>query len=209
MVVDYIRDTRPQERVDPQLVIERVHHGDLGAVMHDYEGSIKKPIINSISGSMLRNVLIQVQKSKLDLELAMQALDKLLRSQELNFAFLAVAPTLIITGGLARLLSRHYNSQSKSGDRRWRRMMMHNCRIIEKCLIREVVASEKNFDSRGRIIIHLFFISQQVSRMPDTSRVKLNLAEDINDLLDPAIPVDLKLRILDQLKQEMSDRNST
>jgi nuclear-control-of-ATPase protein 2 len=40
-------------------------------------------------------VLIQVQKAKVDLELAMSALDKLLRSNELNFAFLAVVPSLL------------------------------------------------------------------------------------------------------------------
>jgi len=37
-----------------------------------------------------------VQKTKVDLELAMAALDKLLKSNELNFAFLAVGPSLFI-----------------------------------------------------------------------------------------------------------------
>lgn len=41
-------------------------------------------------------MLIQVQKTKVDLELAMAALDKLLKSNELNFAFLAVGPSLFI-----------------------------------------------------------------------------------------------------------------
>jgi hypothetical protein len=33
-------------------------------------------------------MLIQVQKTKVDVDLAMSALDKLLKSNELNFAFL-------------------------------------------------------------------------------------------------------------------------
>ena len=41
-------------------------------------------------------MLIQVQKTKVDLELAMAALDKLLKSNELNFAFLALGPSLFV-----------------------------------------------------------------------------------------------------------------
>jgi nuclear-control-of-ATPase protein 2 len=41
-------------------------------------------------------LLIQVQKTKVDLELAMAALDKLLKSNELNFAFLALGPSLFV-----------------------------------------------------------------------------------------------------------------
>jgi nuclear-control-of-ATPase protein 2 len=37
-----------------------------------------------------------VQKTKVDMELAMAALDKLLKSNELNFAFLALGPSLFV-----------------------------------------------------------------------------------------------------------------
>lgn len=39
-------------------------------------------------GDLIRTLLIQVQKTKVDVDLAMAALDKLLKSNELNFAFL-------------------------------------------------------------------------------------------------------------------------
>lgn len=39
-------------------------------------------------GDLLQTMLIQVQKTKVDVDLAMSALDKLLKSNELNFAFL-------------------------------------------------------------------------------------------------------------------------
>jgi nuclear-control-of-ATPase protein 2 len=48
-------------------------------------------------GSLVRSLLIQVQKVKVDGAFAMSALDKLLRSNELNFAFLAFVPTLLIS----------------------------------------------------------------------------------------------------------------
>lgn len=39
-------------------------------------------------GDLIQMLLIQVQKTKVDVDLAMAALDKLLKSNELNFAFL-------------------------------------------------------------------------------------------------------------------------
>lgn len=41
-----------------------------------------------IIGDLIQTLLIQVQKTKVDVDLAMAALDKLLKSNELNFAFL-------------------------------------------------------------------------------------------------------------------------
>lgn len=38
-----------------------------------------------------------MQKTKVDVDLAMAALDKLLKSNELNFAFLAVAPSMLLS----------------------------------------------------------------------------------------------------------------
>jgi hypothetical protein len=48
----------------------------------------QSPVKNAIRGDLIRTLLIQVQKTKVDVDLAMAALDKLLKSNELNFAFL-------------------------------------------------------------------------------------------------------------------------
>src|ERR1041384_6084098 len=53
-------------------------------------------IIRQKLGDLIRTLLIQVQKTKVDLELSMTALDKLLKSNELNFAFLAVGPSIFL-----------------------------------------------------------------------------------------------------------------
>jgi len=45
---------------------------------------------NAITGDLLQTIFIQVQKTKVDVDLAMSALDKLLKSNELNFAFLGM-----------------------------------------------------------------------------------------------------------------------
>lgn len=62
-------------------------------------------------------LLIQVQKTKVDLDLAMAALDKLLRANELNFGLLAILPSLALFFVLTRytvVRIKGYSSASKS-----------------------------------------------------------------------------------------------
>lgn len=101
---------------DDQLaqLTSQVREGDLSSVLKAYEEAIKvyipsacligmlshevcsndaylfqqSPVKNAIRGDLIRTLLIQVQKTKVDVDLAMAALDKLLKSNELNFAFL-------------------------------------------------------------------------------------------------------------------------
>ncbi|KAG2194134.1 hypothetical protein INT47_004204 [Mucor saturninus] len=50
---------------------------------------IQYPSRNAVQGDLVQTLLIQVQKTKVDIDLAMVPLDKLLKSNEPNFAFLA------------------------------------------------------------------------------------------------------------------------
>ncbi|KAJ1973043.1 Nuclear control of ATPase protein 2 [Dimargaris xerosporica] len=80
-----------------QALIDQVHHGDLSVILRSYEHSLQNPIRNALFGDLIQTLLIQVQKTKVDIQLAMSSLDKLLKANELNFAFLAVAPALVVT----------------------------------------------------------------------------------------------------------------
>ncbi|BDA45296.1 probable nuclear control of ATPase protein 2 at C-terminar half [Coccomyxa sp. Obi] len=75
-------------------------------MMGCYEDELKKPIRNLVNGSLLRAILIQVQKLKLDTESAMLELDQILRANELTVAVVAAVPSLLIAGGTTYLLFR-------------------------------------------------------------------------------------------------------
>ncbi|KAH6561432.1 hypothetical protein BASA61_007346 [Batrachochytrium salamandrivorans] len=96
MVVEFARDHGNVDTVALQDIGSRVRLGDLTVVLQKYEEEIKTPFKNVIRGDLIRSLLIQIQKAKVDGELAISALDKLLKSNELNFAFLAIMPTLVI-----------------------------------------------------------------------------------------------------------------
>ncbi|EIE20084.1 hypothetical protein COCSUDRAFT_57806 [Coccomyxa subellipsoidea C-169] len=75
-------------------------------MMSCYEDELKKPIRNIVNGSLLRAILIQVQKLKLDTESAMLELDQILRANELTVAVVAAVPSLLIAGGTCYALFR-------------------------------------------------------------------------------------------------------
>lgn len=57
-----------------------------------------------IRGTLIRTLLIQIQKVKVDVDLAMSGIQAMLQSQQLTFAFVGVAPSLLILFGLYRWL---------------------------------------------------------------------------------------------------------
>ncbi|CAE6451208.1 unnamed protein product [Rhizoctonia solani] len=70
---------------------EQIRAGDLTEVMKLYENDIKHPVRSAITGTLIRTLLIQIQKTKVDIDFALTGIDKLLRSQELTFEFVRAA----------------------------------------------------------------------------------------------------------------------
>jgi len=70
--------------------------------------------------------LIQIQKSKVDLELAMSGIDRLLKSQELLFGAVGIAPAFLILwgmkNGLNKLLSGDTGATGEERRMAWEAM---------------------------------------------------------------------------------------
>jgi nuclear-control-of-ATPase protein 2 len=110
MVVDFAKDRGIQ---DLSNISHQVQRGDISSVLRSYEQDIRQPIKNIVAGNdyltdflgdIIRSLLIQLQKTKVDGELAMSALDRLLKANELNFALLAVIPTFMVVGVMFRFV---------------------------------------------------------------------------------------------------------
>lgn len=78
-------------------------------MMRSYEQELKRPIRHLVSGDLMRSLLIQVQKLKVDTESAMLEIDQILRANELSISLVAAVPTFLIAGfalyGLGRVLT--------------------------------------------------------------------------------------------------------
>jgi nuclear-control-of-ATPase protein 2 len=82
---------------DGQIVEIRskVKEGDVTPVLKAYEKDLRRPIVGAVSGELVRSLLIQVQKTKVDLEVALSGIDALLKSQELVFGFVGLTPGVL------------------------------------------------------------------------------------------------------------------
>ncbi|KAI0463195.1 hypothetical protein LJB42_003215 [Komagataella kurtzmanii] len=90
---------------------EMVKKGDLTPIMRDYESELKSPFKGIVMGDLVRNLLIQIQKTKVDGATAMNGIDKLLKSQELVFGVVAASPSILIVYWLVGLI----NSYTRTG----------------------------------------------------------------------------------------------
>jgi len=67
-------------------------------MMHCYENELKRPIKNLVAGDLMRSLLIQVQKMKVDTESAMLEIDQILKANELSISLVAAIPAFILGG---------------------------------------------------------------------------------------------------------------
>ncbi|GAA93400.1 uncharacterized protein L969DRAFT_96075 [Mixia osmundae IAM 14324] len=105
MVADFGRDEYKMSEAQIAEIASKVREGDLTTVLQAWEKDIKNPLRSAVTGSLVRTLLIQVQKVKVDVALAMNGIEKMLKSQQLTFAFVGVAPSIIILFALLRGLS--------------------------------------------------------------------------------------------------------
>lgn len=102
MVVEFAMDN-PEIAVGELAITElqigeirsKVKEGDVTPVLKAYEKDLRRPIVGAIKGDLVRSLLIQVQKTKVDLEVAISGIDALLKSQELVFGFVGLTPGVL------------------------------------------------------------------------------------------------------------------
>ncbi|KAF9079796.1 Nuclear control of ATPase protein 2 [Mortierella sp. AD031] len=119
MVLAFGRDNYNLGPEELETLSKAVHNGDISVVMRAYESELKTPLKGAVTGNLVQTLLIQIQKTKVDVEVAMAALDKLLKANELNFAFLAVGPSLLLLWAIS--------SQAKSS---WQRYAGKNLGVV-------------------------------------------------------------------------------
>ena len=90
MVIDFVRD-RPDSSqgnltaADTAAIANAVKEGDLTPVLRAYERDLRAPFAGTVRGDLVRALLIQIQKTKVDVEIAISGINALLKSQELVF----------------------------------------------------------------------------------------------------------------------------
>lgn len=197
MIVDYLQKSAPG-KVDVEAVRASVREGDLTEFMKDYEGQIAKPVRNLIAGDLFRLLLIQVQKVKVDGDLVINGIDKLLKLQELVFESIAVMPTgfivlWIIRNGQA-ILRRGWRGVFSRGVGRHRKAAKRSLGVIERLLI---MGEEGDYGVIGELAIEQMVLGRSLRRV--VPREYRNEVEEDLEGLREGIPREDRLKMVTKM----------
>ncbi|KAG6377078.1 ATP synthase regulation protein NCA2-domain-containing protein [Boletus reticuloceps] len=189
----------------------QIRMGDLTPILEIYEGDIKRPFKSAIAGTLLRSLFVQVQKAKVDIDQALTGIDKLLKSQELTFAFVGVAPALaivyVVGGSLKQLV---FGGRHRYGGKHHQMSVWLAMRRIERLLLfqphrdadqpRDVEPSTNSIPplTTGLLVLSLTHLRKYaLTSLPARSRLREGFLEDVQDMEDPSLGRWEKLRVLE------------
>jgi hypothetical protein len=179
MVLSFAKDSGVNNQCDLEMIGSKALQGDLKFVLESYEQDLRSPIYSITTGTLIRPLLIQIQKAKVDAALALSALDTLLRSNELNFAFLAVLPVLGIVGLSISWARGRLINWSGSGKTYLKALMQKSLRSIEKEFNRNPHSSNHMHpESYGHVLVDLTLLKRTGAKLLQP----IDYVEFLNDL---------------------------
>lgn len=153
MVVEFAKDN-PQFSNNMSLEALKLsaRNGDVTPVLVAYEDNIKSPLRSAITGSLIRALLIQIQKTKVDVEVAINGIDKLLKSQELVFGFIGVSPALAFVWVVLQWSSSVGGRRGKTSSGQLKLNTIKTLRNVDRLLCKSHDEIMLTYKERGLIL---------------------------------------------------------
>ncbi|KAH1092973.1 hypothetical protein GLYMA_14G037400v4 [Glycine max] len=152
------------------------------------------PIQNLLNGELVRAILIQVQKLKLDTETAMLELNQILRANEINFAVLTALPAFFLSLLLMMLVRGWFKQDTKAEGRGRIARIQRRLLVIE---VKKRIMQYQNYVDQGleRDAQYMFGLAlysldrlyQSVKWHAEATGEWERLREDIIDLAKPRL----------------------
>ncbi|KAJ5683184.1 hypothetical protein N7462_006349 [Penicillium macrosclerotiorum] len=205
MVIDFVRD-RPDSHKggsameDTAAIANAVKEGDLTPVLRAYERDLRSPLVGTVRGDLVRALLIQIQKTKVDVEIAISGINALLKSQELVFGFVGLTPGILVSYSALRWLiglsgSRRGLRKGKQ-QHELRRGLRNVSRILTSAPLSDGIIPYKD---SGQLICEAEALLQKVKGVLGGVQYR-EFREDIQDLLDVQSGVDRQLQTVERMR---------
>ena len=206
MVVDFAVDNssaeggRPLHAGEIADIRNKVHEGDLTPVLRTYEKDLQRPFFGAVKGELIRALLIQIQKTKVDVEVAIGGIDALLKSQELVFGFVGLTPSLLVCVALSRWLLQVLGSNRRSQHRQ-QGQMNRTLRNIDRILTlsRPTANQTIPYKDRGLLLCEVHGL-RQLGQSVMPASVQRDFVEDLNDLVESHSGVAGQLKIIERIR---------
>lgn len=190
MVVDFAID-KPHFAVEGSPLTDaviaeirtKVAEGDVTPVLRAFEKDLRSPFVGAVRGDLVRSLLIQVQKTKVDLEVAMTGIDSLLKSQELVFGFVGLTPGVLVSIGIVQYLRGIFGG--RSGHRRTKKSTQ-TVRILRNIdrILSEARPTENNvlsYKDHGLLLCEVHVLRSLARRLMPRD-VEKDFLQDLDDL---------------------------
>lgn len=138
MVVDFAIQNPENGSITESQVADikaKVREGDLTPVLKAYEKDLKKPFMGAVRGNLIQALLIQIQKTKVDVEVAIGGIDSLLKSQELVFGFVGLTPGLLVTVAVVRWVNGTFVNRRGRKEGKKQGQMLGVLRLVSSCSV--------------------------------------------------------------------------
>ncbi|KAI1828667.1 ATP synthase regulation protein NCA2 [Xylaria intraflava] len=204
MVVDFAIDktTEPTSISQAQVaeIRAKVREGDVTPILRAYEQDLRTPFMGAVRGDLVRTLLIQVQKTKVDVEVAMSGIDSLLRSQELVFGFVGLTPGIIVSVGVARYFLNVLGGRRGFAEKREAGRCVRVLRNIDR-IFSEAIPTQNNvlaYKDHGLLICEVHVLRRLAHKLLPAD-IEKDFLEDLNGLANLK-GIQFQQRALDRIR---------
>ena len=182
-------------------IAAKVREGDLTPVLKAYERDLASPFMGTVRGNLIRALLIQIQKTKVDVEVAMGGIDSLLKSQELVFGFVGLTPGILVTYFAIHYLRSSFAEKSGSKAARKQGKMLRQLRNIDRILTNSTPTEygELYYKDQGLLLCEVHVLRQAAERaMPN--EIYKEFSEDAEELCDVRVGAEKQKKIATRIR---------
>ncbi|KAI9817359.1 MAG: Nuclear control of ATPase protein 2 [Thelocarpon impressellum] len=207
MVVDFATDNPTTQSgaplTDSQIadIRAKVREGDLTPVLKAYEKDLRRPFMGTVRGDLIRALLIQLQKTKVDVEVAVGGIDALLKSQELVFGFVGLTPGMLVCLGLSHWLSGVLGNRKGYSKIKQQGQMIRVLRNTHRILTASTSSNNGmlSYKEHGLLLCEVHVL-RRLARNILPSEIHREFLEEIGDLVDIRTGVERQLKVVERMR---------
>lgn len=209
MVIDFAIDNPGSADCGPGPLSEaqiseirsKVKEGDLTPVLRAYEKDLRTPFKGTVRGDLVRTLLIQVQKTKVDVEVAISGIDALLKSQELVFGFVGLTPGVLVCFAVFRYLGGTFGNRKGMRQGKQAGQTVRVLRNIDRILTHATPTQTGilSYKDHGLLLCEVHVLRERAHRL-FPGEIEREFLEDVGDLCNINSGIQAQLKVLERIR---------
>ncbi|CAK4034127.1 related to NCA2 [Lecanosticta acicola] len=179
----------------------KVREGDLTPVLKAYEKDLTSPLMGAVRGNLIRALLIQIQKTKVDVEIAMGGIDSLLKSQELLIGFISLTPGLLVAYGVTRYIRASLTQKRGSKAQRKQGKMLRQLRNVDRIMTSSTPTEygELSYKDQGLLLCEVHVL-REAARMTMPGEIYREFSEEADELCDVRVGIERQKAVASRMR---------